>query len=426
VTPPSHSGPLPALVAPDSFKGTFSAREVAAAIAGGLRAAGREARELPVADGGEGTMEVLVDALGGDVRTATVSDPLGRPVEASFALLPDGSGVVEMAQASGLSLVDESERDAWAASTRGTGELIAAAADAGASPIIVTVGGSATTDGGAGALEALKAAGMSDAPLEMHVVCDVRVPFEDAPRVFGPQKGADPAMVKRLERRLDELAETLPRDPRGVPMTGCAGGLSGGLWAALGAELVPGAPYVLDTIGFDALMRGSAFLVTGEGSLDEQTLQGKIVGEVATRCRQAGLTCHAIVGRNRLEPFEERIIDLASVTSRSSRPPRAASCSGGVRDRRGAGDGGRHLAPGRRRACGTDSGADGRRIRAAGGAQNDRPRRPRRGWCRPANGFAERGARYGGPRPVRSVTGVAATRAGRFLRRRSGGAGGTP
>jgi glycerate 2-kinase len=306
---------LPVVVAPDSFKGTFSAAEVARAIADGLRDAGRETRELPVADGGEGTMEVLGSALGGEVRPAMVSDPLGRPVEAAFALLPDGSGVVEMAQASGLSLVAEDERDAWAASTRGTGELIAAAAEAGAAPIVVTVGGSATTDGGAGALEALKEAGLeAGGGLELHVVCDVRVPFEDAPRIFGPQKGADAAMVERLEGRLDELAATFPRDPRGEPMTGCAGGLSGGLWAAYGATLLPGAPYVLDTIGFDALMRASAFVVTGEGSLDEQTLQGKIVGEVATRCRQGGVTCHAIVGRNMLEPFEERIIDLASVT----------------------------------------------------------------------------------------------------------------
>jgi glycerate kinase len=306
---------LPVLVAPDSFKGTFSAGEAAAAMAKGLRDAGREAHELPVADGGEGTMDVLVSALGGDVRRLSVSDPLGRPVEAAFALLPDGPAVVEMAQASGLSLVDEPERDAWAASTRGTGELIVAAVEAGASHVIVTVGGSATSDGGAGALEALREADLTGrSAIEMDVVCDVRVPFEQAPSVFGPQKGADPAMVERLERRLDELAETFPRDPRGEPMTGCAGGLSGGLWAACGAKLVPGAAYVLDAIGFDPLMRESGFVVTGEGSLDEQTLQGKIVGEVATRCRQGGVTCHAIVGRNRLEPFEERIIDLASVT----------------------------------------------------------------------------------------------------------------
>ena len=302
---------LPVLVAPDSFKGTFSAAEVAAAIAAGLRSADREAVELPVGDGGEGTMGVLVDALGGDVRTATVSDPLGRPVEAQFAILPDGSAVVETAQASGLGLVAEDERDAWAASTRGTGELIVLAVEAGAEHVLVTVGGSATSDGGAGALEALDETGVRP---DLEVLCDVRTVYEKAPSVFGPQKGADPELVKRLERRLDELAGGLPRDPRGVPMTGAAGGLSGGLWGGLGARLVPGAAYVLDAIGFDAAMKASAFVVTGEGRLDSQTLEGKIVGEVATRCRQGGVACHAIVGRDELDPFDERIIDLASVS----------------------------------------------------------------------------------------------------------------
>ena len=301
----------PVLVAPDSFKGTFSAPEVAGAIAAGLRSAEREAIEFPVADGGEGTMDVLVNALGGELRSVTAPDPLGRPLEARFALLPDGGAVVETAQASGLGLVAEDERDAWAASTRGTGELIVAAVEAGAERVLVTVGGSATTDGGAGALEALEEAGISP---ELEVLCDVRTPFEKAPSVFGPQKGADPALVERLERRLDELAAKLRRDPRGEPMTGAAGGLSGGLWAAHGARLVAGAPYVLDAIGFDPLMRDAAFVVAGEGRLDSQTLAGKIVGEVATRCRQGGVTCHAIVGSNALESFDERIIDLASVT----------------------------------------------------------------------------------------------------------------
>jgi glycerate kinase len=302
---------LPVVVAPDSFKGTFSAREVAAAVAAGLRAAGREAEELPVADGGEGTMDALLNALGGELRTVTASGPLGRPVEASFTILPDGAAVVETAQASGLGLVPEDERDAWAASTRGTGELIVAAVDAGAERVIVTVGGSASTDGGAGALEALEEAGLEP---ELDVLCDVRTPYEQAARVFGPQKGADPALVRRLERRLQRLAEQLPRDPRGEPMTGAAGGLSGGLWARYGARLRPGAAYVLDAVGFDERMRGAAFVVTGEGRLDEQTLQGKIVGELATRCRQGGVTCHAVVGRNELDPFEARVLDLASVT----------------------------------------------------------------------------------------------------------------
>jgi glycerate 2-kinase len=302
----------PALVAPDSFKGTFSAAEVAAAIARGLRAAGREAEELPVADGGEGTMDVLLQALGGERRTATVDDPLGRPVEAAFALLPDGrTAVVEAAQASGLALLSKEELDPWAASSRGAGELIARAAEAGAETVLVTVGGTATMDGGAGALELLKEAGVAP---RIELLCDVRTPFEQAARIFGPQKGANPQMVERLTARLEELAAAAPRDPRGVPMTGAAGGLSGALWAHHGAELVAGAPYVLDAVGFGGRMREAAFVVTGEGRLDAQTLQGKICGEVATRCRQAGVACHAIVGEDALEPFEERIIDLQSVT----------------------------------------------------------------------------------------------------------------
>ena len=201
-----------------------------------------------------------------------MSGPLGDPVDASFVLRADGSAVVECAAASGLGLVKEAERDAWAASTYGTGELIAAAVEAGASSVLVAVGGSATTDGGAGAIEALKEAGVTP---RMEVLCDVRTPFEDAARVFGPQKGADAAMVKRLSKRLAELAAAAPKDPRGVPMSGAAGGLAGGLWAHFGAKLVPGAPYVLDALGFDEAMRAALFVVTGEGRLDRQSLAGQ-------------------------------------------------------------------------------------------------------------------------------------------------------
>lgn len=304
------------LVAPDDFKGTLAATEVAGALARGLREAGLEAEELAVADGGGGTMDVLLAALGGERRRASVSDPLGRPVEAEYALLPGGrTAVVEMAQASGLWRVDEDERDPWAASTRGTGELIAAALAAGAEEVIVGVGGSATTDGGAGALEGLAEAGAAPA---MVVVCDVQTAWEDCARMFGPQKGADETTVRRLERRLDELADASPRDPRGVTMTGCAGGLSGGLWAHHGARLVPGATYVLDAVGFDALMRPARFVVTGEGRLDAQTLTGKAVSEVARRCRQAGVGCHAVVGRDELDRFDARVLDLASVREAGS------------------------------------------------------------------------------------------------------------
>jgi glycerate 2-kinase len=303
----------PALVAPDTFKGTFAGTEVAAAIARGLRDGGLEAVELPVADGGEGTLEALVSALGGELLSATVSDPLGREVEAEFALLEgrEPTAVVECARASGLGLVAEAKRDAFAASTRGTGELILAAMEAGARKVIVTVGGSATTDGGAGAVAALDEAGVK---AKLEVWCDTRNAWEAAPRIFGPQKGADPDTVKRLERRLTRLAAQAPKDPRGVPMTGAAGGLSGGLWAWCGAQLVAGAPAVLNAIGFDDHMREAAFVVTGEGRLDRQTFQGKAVFEVATRARQGGVACHAIVGNSTLEPFEQRILDLQTLT----------------------------------------------------------------------------------------------------------------
>ena len=293
--------PAPAaLVAPDSFKGTFSASEVAAGLARGLRLGGVGAVELPLADGGEGTMDVLLGALGGDRRKATVSDPLGRSVDAEYALLSDGrTAIVEMAEASGLRHVAEEQRNAWAASTRGTGELIVAAARAGAERIIVAVGGSATTDGGEAAVRILQEAGID---VDLEVVCDVRTAWEDAPRLYGPQKGADREMVRRLEGRLDDLACHAPRDPRGLPYSGAAGGLAGGLWAFFDAHLVPGAPYVLDAVGFDAHARVAAMVVSGEGCLDEQTLEGKVLAEVSRRCGRAGVPCHAVVGENVLGP----------------------------------------------------------------------------------------------------------------------------
>jgi glycerate kinase len=302
----------PILVAPDSFKGTLSAAQVTTAIATGLDRAGWVVDRCPVADGGEGTLRVLLEALGGERIAADAHDPLGRPRTAGFALLDDGRAVVETAAASGLGLVAESERDAEQASTQGTGELIAAAIAAGAREVLVGAGGSATTDGGAGALDAIaKAGGLGAARLT--VLCDVRTPFEQAARVFAPQKGADANTVRRLTRRLARQARALPVDPRGVAMTGCAGGLSGGLWAALGARLVPGGAFVLDSLGFDPRARAARAVLTGEGRLDRQSLVGKLVGEVATRCRQGGIPCHVIVGQCRIDGFEQRILDLASV-----------------------------------------------------------------------------------------------------------------
>jgi len=304
------------LVAPDSFKGTFPAAQVADALAAGIEEAGARADRCPVADGGEGTLDVLLAARGGEVRTAPARDPLGRPLRsAHFALLDGGAtAVVETAEASGLALVAPEERDAEAATTAGTGELIAAAVAAAAREILVAVGGSATTDGGRGAIAAIEAAGgLRGARLT--VLCDVTTPYEDAARVFGPQKGADPAAVERLTARLHALAGELPRDPRGRPLTGAAGGLSGGLWAAFGARLVPGAPAVLDAVGFDARLAAADAVVAGEGRIDGQSLAGKIVGEIAARARAAGRPLHVVAGADALEPGQRDALGLASVTA---------------------------------------------------------------------------------------------------------------
>lgn len=287
------------LVAPDSFKGTFDAFAVAEAIAAGIEVGGGAADRCPVADGGEGTMAVLQAVLGGERRRAMVHDPLRRPIEASFGLLGDGeTAVVETAEASGLGLVAPEERAAERADTFGTGELIAAAAAAGARRVLVAVGGSATTDGGRGALEALRRAGALGAA-SVEVLCDVQAPYEDAARLFGPQKGAGAAAVERLSARLERLASELPRDPRGVPMTGCAGGLSGALWAH-GAQLRPGAAFVLEAIGFDSRLAAADTVVSGEGRFDAQSMRGKVVGEIASRCERAGKSLHLIVGGTRL------------------------------------------------------------------------------------------------------------------------------
>jgi glycerate kinase len=304
------------LVAPDSFKGTFSALDVAGAIGRGVERADAVADLCPVADGGEGTMDVLLAALGGrTVDVPEVRGPLGRAITASFAQLGDDArrALVEMAAASGLGLLAEGERDPWAATTHGTGELIRAAAEAGAREILVAVGGSATVDGGRGALQAIESAG-GIGDVRIVVLCDVQTPWDRCAEVFGPQKGADPAMVQRLAARLDAYAAELPRDPRGVPMTGAAGGLAGGLWAGLGAELVPGAPYVLDAVGFDERLRAADAVIVGEGRIDEQSVMGKIVGEIAQRADRAGVPVHAIVGVNGLGASDQ-VESIAEATT---------------------------------------------------------------------------------------------------------------
>lgn len=283
------AAPRVAVACSDKFRGTLTATEATEAIARGLRASGfEEVRTVPLADGGEGTLDVLLAARGGSRRTARVSGPLGDPVDAAWGLLPDGTAVIEMAQASGLALTG-GRNDALRASTRGTGELIEAAALSGARRFLVAAGGSATTDGGIGALEALR---WSLGGREMVVACDVTTPFLDAARVYGPQKGATAAQVALLSRRLEQLEQEY-RVRTGVDVTrmdgaGAAGGLGGGL-AAIGAKLRPGFEIVAEELGFADVLADAAVVVTGEGRFDATSFEGKVVGCVLAWAENEGV-----------------------------------------------------------------------------------------------------------------------------------------
>ena len=281
-------------MAPDKFRGTASASQAVAALTAGVQALGHEAIACPLADGGEGLLEVL----GGANRITTVTGPLGDPVEAAWRFV-GRSAVIEMALASGLGLVGGAEHnDAVAASTFGTGELISAALEAGAKKIVVGLGGSATTDGGLGALRALE-------PLhrlrgvELNVACDVGVRFVQAAQLFGPQKGATPSQVKLLERRLERLLQVYEND-YGVQVGdlvggGAAGGLAGGL-ACLGASLLSGFDLVSDYLGLDELIESADLVITGEGFLDAESFEGKVVGGVTDLANRLDVPVVAVVG----------------------------------------------------------------------------------------------------------------------------------
>lgn len=291
--------PRTVLAAPDKFRGSATAPQVAAAIAAGAEAAGWACHRLPLADGGEGTLE----ALGGANRRTSVTGPLGTPVAAPWRLGDDGVAVVESARASGLDLAGGAAgNDPVAATSRGTGELVAAALAQGAHRVIVTLGGSATTDGGLGALEVLA----DHAPLdgregrpEVLVACDVRTAFRDAAAVFGPQKGATPAQVDQLTARLDRLAARYRQrfgvDVAAVPGSGAAGGLGGAL-AVLGARLVPGVDLVAEHTGLAAAIRAADVVVTGEGKLDAGSFDGKVVGGVLELARAHGRPALVVAG----------------------------------------------------------------------------------------------------------------------------------
>ncbi len=271
-----------AVAAPAGLKGVLPATEAAAALAEGFRSAGADAVQAPVADGGEGTADLLFVALAGEWRRATVSDPLGRPVEARWLVLPDGTAVVEAAEAIGLGRVAPEERDPLRASSQGLGELLHAAIDDGADALLVCLGGAATVDGGRGLL-----ALFGGFPLPVTVACDVRSPLlgpRGAARAFGPQKGADPAAVAELERRLAARRDLAPYAL--LPGAGAAGGLGAAL-AALGAELVPGAELVLELTGFS--LDGADLVVTGEGQVDATTFEGKAPAAVLVAAELAGV-----------------------------------------------------------------------------------------------------------------------------------------
>jgi glycerate kinase len=270
------------LAAPDKFRGTLTAREAAAAVSAGAARARWTATELPLADGGEGTLAVL----GGGNRRTTVTGPLGVPVEAEWRLEEDGTAIVEAALACGLTLAGGPDRnDPLAATSRGVGELVAAAIAGGAARVVVAVGGVASTDGGVGAVEALP----TPLPVLLDVACDVDARLLDAADVFAPQKGATPEQVLILRERLTKLG--LPD----LPGSGAAGGLGGGL-AAVGARLIPGFDLVAERVGFDEHLARADLVVTGEGRIDATSFTGKVVGRVLDRAAAAGIEALVVAG----------------------------------------------------------------------------------------------------------------------------------
>lgn len=321
------------LLVPDSFKGTLSSRQVCQVMAGQLRRFFSQAqvKSIPVADGGEGSVEAFLAAAGGERRTRTVTGPFGEPVEAFYGILGDGrTAVIEMAACAGLPLA-EGRLNPERATTYGVGELLLAAKEAGCTKAILGLGGSCTNDGGVGAAAALGAkftradgaafiptggtlgeiAALDVSPvaqalqgMELTAMCDIDNPLygdAGAAAVFAPQKGADAAMVARLDAGLRHLgqvsARCLGRDFSHLPGAGAAGGLGFGMAAFCGAQLRMGIDAVLDAVGFDSLLPGTDVVFTGEGKIDSQSARGKVVSGVAARCRKAGVPVVAVVGQ---------------------------------------------------------------------------------------------------------------------------------
>jgi glycerate kinase len=344
------------VAAPNALKGSLSAFEAAAAIAAGARRAvpGVEVVELGIADGGDGTAEVVCRARGGTFEEALALDPLGRERSRRYGWLDDGTAVIDVATASGLSLLSSAERDALSATSYGTGQLMQAALNAGAHRVVLGVGGSATVDGGAGILEALgvklldadgkqlSSGGGSLAQLArldtsglderarrvpIDIACDVDSPLLGplgAARVFGPQKGASPEAVQLLEAGLARLAAVIQRDfgrdVKSVASGGAAGGIAAGLHGVLGARLLPGVDLVLDVVGFDAALAGAELCITAEGRLDRQSLRNKGPFGVARRAATRGVPVVALAGGIEADVTHADFPDFAAMFSICSRP----------------------------------------------------------------------------------------------------------
>ncbi|MGM0603050.1 MAG: glycerate kinase [Bacillota bacterium] len=320
------------LIAPDSFKGSLTALEAAEAVERGIKNFDQtiETFKVPLADGGEGTMQALVDAVGGKITAKEVSDPLGRKIMAEYALLDNGTAVVEMAEASGITLLSSEEKNPLLTTTYGTGELIFDAVKKGAKKLIVAIGGSATNDAGVGLAQALgahfydkngkeiefggknlskiKKIDLSNLKenlkgVKIVTACDVDNPFygeNGAAYVYGPQKGADEKMIEILDRNMKKFAAVIKSelgfDIQKISGSGAAGGLGGGMAAFLNAELKPGIEIVLDTVNFDSYLSDADLLITGEGKIDRQTISGKAAYGAARRAKKKGVDVIAAAG----------------------------------------------------------------------------------------------------------------------------------
>lgn len=354
------------LLAPDSFKGSLSALDAAAWMERGVRMvpalAASTCMAIPLADGGEGTLEAVHAALGGTPHVLSTRGPLGSPVEASWLRLDERTALIEMAQACGLTLIPHQERDALAASSFGLGQMMLAALDAGCTRLVVGLGGSATTDGASGALSALGARLLDErgqilAPggaalrdlhsidlsrfdgrilsreVEIEVLCDVSSPLcgaQGAARVFGPQKGASPQDVPALDAALarfaDVSAQVLARDVREVAGAGAAGGAGFGLLSFCHARLTPGIEKILDLARFDEKLRWATLVLTGEGALDEQTLRGKTIAGVCRRARKFQVPVIAFGGAVRLSGAQMDELGLLSAFSIADGPRSLGEC----------------------------------------------------------------------------------------------------